>query len=175
MHAATPYYGAPVWSKGRGDVYTEGERHHNKIVPITTTRESLMNVRFIVSVIVVFIWTMIAGMVVHGVLLGPDYAALPNLFRPEADQMAYFPYMIAAHISMAIGITWVYRMGREDGKPWLAQGVRFGIALYLLMTLSIYLIYYAVQPMPAALAHKQLIYDGVAVILTGIITAFVNK
>ena len=134
-----------------------------------------MNLRFIVSVIVVFIWTMLAGMVIHGMLLGPQYAALTDIFRPEADAMDHFVWMIVGHISMAVGITWIYRMGKEEGKSWLAQGVRFGIALYLLMTLSIYLIYYAVQQLPAELVHQQLIYDGVAVILTGIITAFVNR
>jgi len=36
-------------------------------------------------------------------------------------------------------------------------------------------LYYAVQPMPAALVHKQIIFDGITVILTGIITALVNK
>ena len=134
-----------------------------------------MNIRFIVSVIVVFIWTMLAGMVIHGMLLGPQYAALTDIFRPEADAMDHFVWMIVGHISMAVGITWIYRMGKEEGKSWLAQGVRFGIALYLLMTLSIYLIYYAVQQLPVELVHQQLIYDGVAVILTGIITAFVNR
>ena len=133
-----------------------------------------MNKQFIISVIVLFVWTMIAGFVVHALLLAPDYAALPQLFRPEADAQNYFQYMIAGHLSMAIGITWVYRMGKED-KPWLEQGIRFGIALALLMTVSIYLIYYAVQPMPSELLHKQLIFDTVAMILTGIVTALVNK
>jgi hypothetical protein len=133
-----------------------------------------MNLRFVISVIVLFIWTLAAGFVIHGTLLAPDYAALTNIMRPEADAQSMAGYTLLAHLSMAVGITWIYRMGRQD-KPWFGQGVRFGIALYLLMTLSIYLIYYAVQQLPAELVHKQLIYDGIAVILTGIITAFVNK
>ena len=133
-----------------------------------------MHKQFIISVVVVFVWTMIAGFVVHALLLGPDYAALPDLFRGEADAQNYFPYMLLGHLSMAIGITWVYRMGQQD-KPWLQQGIRFGIALVLLMTLSIYLIYFAVQPIPQVLVLKQIIFDTAAVILTGVVTAFVNK
>ena len=133
-----------------------------------------MNMRFILSVVVLFVWTMIVGFVIHATLLGPDYAALPNLFRSVEDSENYMAYMLAGHVSMAIGLTWIYRMGKED-KPWFAQGVRFGIALVFLMVISIYLIYYAVQPMPPALVHKQIIFESVAGILTGIVTALVNK
>ena len=133
-----------------------------------------MNKRFILSVVVLFVWTMMAGFVIHIVLLGPDYTALPNLFRPQAEANDFFPYMLAGHLSMAIGLTWVYRMGKEN-KPWLMQGVRFGIAIVFLMGLSIYLVYYAVQPLPAALVHKQILSESIGGILTGIVTAFVNK
>jgi len=133
-----------------------------------------MNKQFILSVVVLFIWTMIVGYVIHVVLLGPDYAAVPDLFRPESESQGLFGYMLAGHLSMAFGLTWIYRRGRED-KPWLLQGVRFGVALVLLMGISIYLIYYAVQPIPEALVHKQIIFESVGGVLTGIVTAFVNK
>ena len=85
-----------------------------------------MNVKFIVSVIVLFVVTMALGMIVHGMLLGEQYAGLPNLYRDEQGQMDHFTWMIVAHVFMAIGITWVYRMGYEDGKPWLSFGVMGG-------------------------------------------------
>ncbi|MSQ99407.1 MAG: hypothetical protein EXR85_08975, partial [Xanthomonadales bacterium] len=112
-----------------------------------------MNIRFIISVVVLFVWTMLVGIVIHSYLLGADYAALPNLFRPQEDMQNYMSYMLVAHLCVAIGLTWIYRMGKED-KPWLAQGIRFGIALVFLMTFSKYLIYFAVQPMPAELVHN---------------------
>jgi len=133
-----------------------------------------MNKQFIVSVIVLFVWTMLLGFIIHGMILGPEYAALPGVFRPEAEAQNYFGYVIAGHVSMAIGLTWVYRMGCQ-GKPWVQQGLKFGIAVVLLMTTSIYLIYYAVQQMPAELVTKQVMLDTPAVILTGLITAFLNK
>ncbi len=40
------------------------------------------------------------------------------------------------------------RMGRDADKPFLGQGLRFGIAIAILMTIPVYLIYYAVQPWP---------------------------
>src|SRR5262245_37755536 len=107
-----------------------------------------MNKTFVVSVVVMFVVSMILGFVVHGLLLGQQYAALTQLFRPESDQQAHFGYMIAAHVIMAIGFTWVYRQGREN-KPFLGQGVRFGLAIAVLSTIPVYLIYFAVQPLPS--------------------------
>jgi hypothetical protein len=60
-----------------------------------------MGKRFVISWIVVFVLWMLGSFVVHGLLLHADYAALPNLFRPEADAQKYFPLMILAHVIMA--------------------------------------------------------------------------
>lgn len=133
-----------------------------------------MNKRFILSVVVLFFVSMLLGLVVHGMILHADYLKLPNLFRPEADQQAHFLYMIAAHVLMAIGVTWVYRQGR-DTRPWLGQGVRFGLALFVLMTLPTYLIYFAVQPMPSDVVAKQVVLDGIAIVILGIVAAALNR
>ena len=56
--------------------------------------------------------------------------------------------MLIAHALIACGFVWIYRMGREADKPWIAQGLRFGAAIIVLTTIPTYLIYFAVQPMP---------------------------
>jgi len=133
-----------------------------------------MNKKFLISWAIVFVVWMAGSFVVHGMLIGEDYAALGSLYRPEADQQAYFPYMLAAHIIMAGAFVWIYQRGSED-KPWLAQGVRYGVAIALLAPVPLYLIYYAVQPLPGAMVVKQIVGDGVLVILLGVVTAFLNK
>jgi hypothetical protein len=82
--------------------------------------------------------------------------------------------MIAAHVSMAVAITWIYRQGRS-AAPWLGQGLRFGIALALLMSVSTYLIYFAVQPLPSDMVAKQVFLDGIANVIVGVATAFMNR
>ena len=86
----------------------------------------------------------------------------------------YFPYMILAHLLIGIGLTWIYRQGRE-AKPWLAQGVRFGLAVSVLMVIPMYLIYFAVQPMPAGLVVKQIVFSTIGMVITGIVCAFINQ
>lgn len=134
-----------------------------------------MNKQFAISVVVLFVVSMLLGFVVHGFLLGGDYARLvPGMFRTPEDGHAHFPYMVAANVLMAIGYTWIYRQGRDD-RPWLGQGLRFGAAVAVLATIPTYLIYFAVQPMPSDVVAKQIVLDTIAVLILGVVTAALNR
>lgn len=133
-----------------------------------------MGKRFFVSWLVLFIVWMAGSYAVHGGLLGDDYRKLPNLFRTEADAQGYFPLMILAHVILSGALAWIYARGVEPG-PWLPQGIRFGIAVALLTAVPTYLIYYVVQPMPGALVAKQIVFDGILIVILGIVAAFLNK
>jgi hypothetical protein len=136
-----------------------------------------MNKRFVISVVVVFVASMVLGMVVHGMLLGADYGKLvaAGLFRAPEDAQKHFPYMLLAHVFLAIGYTWIYRKGRDISRPWFQQGARFGIAVALITVIPTYLIYFAVQPMPVELVAKQIVLDFIAVLALGVVTAAVNR
>jgi len=128
----------------------------------------------VISGVVVAVMSLALGFVVHGWLLAPDYKALGALFRSESDQMNFFAFMIAAHVLIGVGFTWVYRMGRE-AEPFLGEGVRFGLAVAVLTVIPTYLIYYAVQPMPGNVVAKQIVFDTIAVVLMGIVCAWINQ
>ena len=133
-----------------------------------------MNKKFLISWLVVFVASMAGGFVVHVVLLGAGYAELPNLFRSDAESQQYFHLMLLAHVIMAGAFVWIYQRGQEN-KPWLQQGVRFGIAVALLGPIPMYIIYYVVQPMPGSHVVQQMVYDGALMVLLGILTAFMNR
>lgn len=133
-----------------------------------------MNKKFFIAWIAIFIAWMAGSFVVHGVLLGAEYANLKQMFRNEADSQAYFPFMLLAHVIMAGAFVWIYARGAE-AKPWLAQGLRFGAAIALLAVVATYMIYYAVQPMPGALVVKQIIFDSVLMLLLGSLVAFLYR
>ena len=133
-----------------------------------------MNKKMIIAWVAVFVAWMAGSFVVHGVLLHDDYRQLAGLFRTEADQQQFFPIMLFAHVLMAGSFVWMYGRGVE-AKPWLAQGVRFGIAVALLAVAPTDLIYFAVQPMPASLVIKQIAGDGLLVVLLGILAAYIYK
>ncbi len=75
---------------------------------------------------------------------------------------------------MAGAFAWIYARGKE-AKPWLAQGVRYGIAAALLGVIPGYLIYYAVQPLPGEMVVKQVIFSGILLIVLGIIVAWLYR
>lgn len=129
---------------------------------------------FVISAVALSVLSLVLGFVVHAWLLGPQYAALGSLFRAPADAEKYFGWMILAHVSIGIGVTWIYRQGRE-AKPFLAQGVRFGLALAVLVTVPTYLIYYAVQPMPGEIVVKQIAFDTISIVIMGIAAAWINQ
>ena len=133
-----------------------------------------MSKRFFLAWLVVFIAWFIGSFIVHGVLLHADYAQLSNLFRKEAEAQNFFPLMILAHIFLAGAFVWIYARGVE-AKPWLGQGLRFAVAVIFLTTLPLYLIYYVVQPMPGATVAKQIVFDGILVLILGAIAAFMYR
>lgn len=130
-----------------------------------------MNKTFLLAWLLVFVAWMIGSFVVHGMLLQSDYAALASLFRSPAEAQAYFPLMIGAHIFMAGAFTWIYGRGAES-RPWLGQGLRFGLLVALLTVVPTYTIYFVVQPMPGMLAIKQMIFDGILLLILGAIAAW---
>ena len=133
-----------------------------------------MNKKFIIAWIVLFVAWMVGSFVVHGVLLRPDYMQLTTLFRAEGDQQKYFPLMILAHIFLSGALVWIYARGAE-AKPWLFQGLRFGFAIALLTVVPTYIIYFVVQPMPGDVVIKQVVYDGVLMVLLGTILAWLYR
>ena len=133
-----------------------------------------MNKTFLIAWVIVFVVWMAGSFVVHGLLLHADYEKLSQLFRPQAEAQKYFPLMILAHVIMAGALTWIYARGAE-AKPWLGQGLRFGAAVALLTVVPWYIIYYVVQPMPGMHVVKQIVFDGILVLVLGAVVAFVYR
>lgn len=132
-----------------------------------------MDKKFIVGFIAVFIVSLVLGFINHGLTLHDEYQAT-GLFRPDSEAERYTLWMLLAHLSLSFAFVWIYRRGREE-RPWLGQGLRFGVMIALLMVVPIYLIYYAVQPMPGLLVFRQISYDTVATLIMGALVAFVYR
>ena len=133
-----------------------------------------MNKKFFIAWGVIFVAWMAGSFVVHGALLHDDYTKLSGLFRSEAEARPYFPLMVLAHIILAGAFVWIYSRGVE-AAPWLPQGIRFGVAVALLTVIPTYMIYYVVQPMPGLVVVKQIVFDGILMLILGVITAFIYR
>ena len=133
-----------------------------------------MNKTFFIAWVVIFVVWMAGSYVVHEILLHDDYMALSNLFRSKTEAQALFPWMILAHVIMAGAFVWIYARGIE-AKSWLPQGLRFGLAVALLTIVPIYMIYYVVQPIPGMTVVKQIVFDGILLLILGVIVALIYR
>lgn len=124
--------------------------------------------RLVLTIIVVFVVANFTGFFIHAIWLRQDYMPIAQHYRPEGQEKMLF--IILAYLSFAIGSVIVYAKGVEN-KPWLGQGIRFGILMWLVLTVPSFFIAYAVQPVPTILMAKQVLCEGVDKILLGIITA----
>jgi hypothetical protein len=66
----------------------------------------------------------------------------------------------------------IYVRGVEM-KPWVGQGIRFGILLAFIGTVYNSLALYAVLPIPHMLALKWMIGEGLLAILLGLLIAVI--
>ena len=128
-----------------------------------------MNVKkLVLTIIVVFVVANITGFLIHAMLLAPDYMAVKEHYRPEGQEKMIWICM--AYLAFAIGSVIVYAKGVE-AKPWLGQGIRFGILMWLVLAVPSFFIAYAVQPVPTMLMVKQVLFEGIDKIVLGVITA----
>ena len=130
--------------------------------------------KYWISFVVLLVVCMTGGFLVHGLWLVPDYSALPNIMRTEQDANAHFHFMIIAHVLIAAGLAWIYRVGRKDGD-WVGQGLRFGLAIALVSSVPFFMIYHTVAQFPFDLMVKQCIGDTATLLIAGLSVAFVNK
>jgi hypothetical protein len=133
-----------------------------------------MSIRFFIAWASTFVAWMAGSFIIHGVLLQEDYAKLQQLFRSPEDAKPYFAFMLAAHAIMAGAFVWIYRQGSAD-KPFLGQGLRFGIAVACLTAIPTYMIYYVVQPMPGGVVLRQIIFDSVLILALGVLVAWFHR
>lgn len=135
-----------------------------------------MNKKFWIAVVVMFVVSMVTDFIIHGALLGADYAKLTGtVYRAEKDSEALFPLMLLAHVFIAAGFVWVYRQGHERGKSFMQQGLRFGAAVSLLTTVPGYLIYYVVQPLSQSLVMRQIVFSVIATLIMGVVVAWLYR
>jgi hypothetical protein len=133
-----------------------------------------MSKKFITAVVAAFVLITALGYLVHGYLLAGTYAELPNLMRNADDGAKHMPFMLLAQLVVAVSLVWIYERGRQD-KPWLGQGIRFGLAMAAFGPAARFVIMWAVQQEPHQLALHQILGDSTALLITSVVVARIYK
>jgi hypothetical protein len=133
--------------------------------------------KFLITGIACTVLGFVMSFVIHGVLLQDDYMKLVNsgIFRSQDEAHGLFHFMFLANILIGFAFAWIYIQGITTTSPWWQQGLRFGLAAACLAAIPMYLIYYVIEPMPGMLVVKQVVFDTIAMMINGLVAAFINK
>jgi hypothetical protein len=134
-----------------------------------------MNSKFLASVVVTFVMFVGFGYLVHDIVLGWDYrdAVARGIYRQHPTELKYLSMVLLGQLVGAVAFAWIYIHGKED-KPFIAQGMRYGLAISALMVVPKFMVYFGITPISHWLMVKQIIFESIAVILTAIVVAWIN-
>jgi hypothetical protein len=133
-----------------------------------------MSKKFIGAVVAAFVLITAFGYLLHGYLLSGEYNHLPNLMRTADDGAKHMPFLLVAQLIIAVALVWIYERGRQE-KPWMGQGIRFGIAMAAFGPAARFIIMWAVQQEPHQLAVHQILGDSIALLITSVVVARIYK
>ena len=133
-----------------------------------------MDKRFLMCGIVVAAAALILGVVVHGLALRADYQALAPLYRSQQQANAHAALIIPAYLMLGLAMTWLYRRMPASSGVDLARGARFGLAVALVSYVPWHIFAFVAQPLPVSLMLRQVALDLVAMVLLGVLLAWLQ-
>ncbi|MGQ0585804.1 MAG: hypothetical protein ACT4PK_01190 [Gammaproteobacteria bacterium] len=133
----------------------------------------LSNKRFWMAFAACYVVGQVIGFLVHQVLLAPSYAALASLWRPEADMQAnMWVFFLTSAVAVFL-FCYIFTKGYEN--KGLAEGLRYGGLIGLLLTVPMSFDSWVIYPIPYTLAVKWLVTGMVYWLALGAVLALVYK
>ena len=108
--------------------------------------------------------------VIHSIWLKQDYLNTAYLWRALEAQVARTWAMLLGTLIYAAAAVMIYIRGVES-KPWMGQGLRFGILLWLVTVVYSSLSGWVILPIPHMLAVKWMIGEGLLCLVFGLVVA----
>jgi hypothetical protein len=130
--------------------------------------------KFLLRTIVMALAWFALGYVGHQLLLRRDYVAIEPIMRTKADMQAHLMFAPLSGLFVAAAMVWIYAQGRST-KPWLGQGLRFGVAVWAIAAVPQYIANYTIEPWPGVFVIKILAWELIAAMVLGVLVAGLSK
>jgi hypothetical protein len=130
--------------------------------------------KLLLAIVAAYIVLMLTNYLVHEIWLMSDYAAIPLSHRSPAGIMHRFWAMAVGQFIFAALFAYIYTRGAEK-KPWIAQGIRYGILVAFLVVIPTALSEYVVYIVPYMLAIKWMIAGGIQMAILGLVVAGISS
>src|SRR5579871_4682049 len=124
--------------------------------------------KIVLAVIASFVLLGAGRYLIHSIWLMGSYMEHPNLWRTQEAMLHHLWALYLANFLFALAAVLIYVRGIE-AKPWLGQGIRFGILLALVSTVPQSLVEYFTYPIAHILAVQWIIGEGGLAVLMGIV------
>ncbi|MCK4547173.1 MAG: hypothetical protein KAW17_07000 [Candidatus Eisenbacteria sp.] len=129
--------------------------------------------RFWLAAVVIFVAFMVMDMIVHGVLLSGLYEETASAWRPEAEMQRLMPIMWVTTLVLAIMFVVIFLKGYEN--KGIAEGIRYGTYIGLLLSIPMSFGIYAICPILFRLALYWFIASMVEMIIAGTLAAVLYR
>jgi hypothetical protein len=130
--------------------------------------------KLVIAILAAYVVLMGTNYLIHSVWLMPDYDAIPLSHRSAEQIMHRFWAMALGQFFFAAMFAYIYTRGREN-KPWMPQGIRYGIVMAFMTVIPYSLSEYVVYIVPHMLVVKWMIAGGIQLVILGLIVAAICK
>jgi hypothetical protein len=130
--------------------------------------------KFLLRTIVVAVAMFALGYVGHQLILGPAYSSIVPIMRSQPDMQAHMPFALISSLCFSAAFVWIYAQG-QNTRPWLGQGFRFGIAIWAISSVPLYLTNYTIEPWPGMFVTKILVWEFIAMMTLGFVIAALSR
>jgi hypothetical protein len=135
-----------------------------------------MNVkRWLLASVAVLVVLQVLEFLIHGVLLQGLYKQTPSVWRAEAEMQRLVWIFWLGGLVFAPFFALIYAKGYEKGKPGFGQGLRFGLLVGAMLSVSNSFGWYVVLPVPLALAAAWFVTILVQFSAAGIVAGLVYR
>jgi len=128
-----------------------------------------MDKRFWVCGLVMSIAALLLACIIHRLLLAPAHATPGTLLHGGG-----LHWVVLASVLLGYAMTWIYAQGFSEGQGSPAQGLRFGLAMALFAVVPGALLRHAMQALPATATAKQVVFGTIAMLLLGLLVAWLQ-
>src|SRR5438067_5745256 len=129
--------------------------------------------RLVLAAVVATVVDAVYGILVWGMVLPGEFARYPEIYRAPND-MSGFPLMFAGILAAMLVASWIYAKGYEGGSS-VVEGLKFGLALGLLMAVYISSTHYGTMRIGKKMAATYLGGQFGEFLLVGLAIGLVYK
>ncbi len=121
--------------------------------------------KWLLASLIVWILVFLLDLLIHGTILMGYYEQTADRWLSQSEMGARMWAMILGQLLFSLLFCAIYTKGLREGG--LAEGIRYGLWIGLLLNLPVFFIRWSVEPLPGALLFLQSLFGLIATVIVG--------